>query len=119
MPTMISFFIVVFSSIAKYNIERLNKPLKSRFSIFSLPEYDYEEFRLVGLKLLMNQYNLPLDTAVTVIEAVWNKMNSKDVRDLLKLAKVVRRNDAPEDIERIIRVQLKYSVGDNEDSEFN
>jgi hypothetical protein len=54
------------------SIERLNKPLKLRFAIFCLPEYDYEGF------LLMNQYNQPLDTAVTVIEAVWNKMNSKE-----------------------------------------
>jgi hypothetical protein len=59
------------------SIERLNKPLKSRFAIFCLPEYDYEGFRFLGF-LLMNQYNLPLDTAVTVIEAVWNKMNSKE-----------------------------------------
>jgi len=90
------------------SIERLNKPLKSRFAIFRLPEYDYEEFQAIGIKLLSHEYKLPQQTAEYVIDAVWNKMNSRDVRDLLKIAKIVRKNDSPQDIEQLIEVQLKY-----------
>ena len=103
------------------SIERLNKPLKSRFVIFRLPEYNYEEFQAIGIKLLSHQYKLPQQTAEHVIDAVWNKMNSRDVRDLLKIAKIVRKNDSPQDIEQLIEVQLKYAADkdEEEESEFN
>jgi holliday junction DNA helicase RuvB len=96
------------------SIERLNKPLKSRFAIFRLPEYDYEEFLQIGIKLLSHEYKLPEQTSEYVIHAVWNKLNSRDVRDLLKIAKIVRKNDSPQDIEQLVEVQLKYTA-DKED----
>jgi hypothetical protein len=47
-------------------------------------------------------------------------MNSRDIRDLLKIAKVVRKNDSPQDIEQLVEVQLKYAADDEEEkSEFN
>jgi Holliday junction DNA helicase RuvB len=102
------------------SIERLNKPLKSRFAIFRLPEYDFEEFMQIGIKLLSHEYKLPEQTALMVVDSVWNKMNSKDVRDLLKIAKVVRKNDSLQDIEQLIEVQLKYAADEEENkSEFN
>jgi len=103
------------------SIERLNKPLKSRFAIFRLPEYNYEGFLQIGIKLLSHEYKLPQQTAEYVIDAVWNKMNSRDVRDLLKIAKIVRKNDSPQDIEQLIQVQLKYAADkdEEEESEFN
>jgi len=59
--------------------------------------------------------------AECVIDVVWNKMNSRDVRDLLKIAKIVRKNDSPQDIEQLIEVQLKYAADkdEEEESEFN
>ena len=57
-----------------------------------------------------------------VIDAVWNRMNSRDVRDLLKIGKVVRKNDSSQDIEQLIDVQLKYAADkeeEEEESEFN
>jgi Holliday junction DNA helicase RuvB len=102
------------------SIERLNKPLKSRFAIFRLPEYDYEEFQQIGIMLLSDEYKLPQQTALMVVDSIWNKMNSKDIRDLLKIAKVVRKNDSPQDIEQLVQVQLKYAADEEENkSEFN
>jgi MoxR-like ATPase len=102
------------------SIERLNKPLKSRFAIFRLPEYDYEEFQQIGIMLLSHEYKLPQQTALMVVDSIWNKMNSKDIRDLLKIAKVVRKNDSPQDIEQLVQVQLKYAADEEENkSEFN
>ena len=69
----------------------------------------------------ISQYKLPQQTAECVIDVVWNKMNSRDVRDLLKIAKIVRKNDLPLDIEKLIQVQLKYAADkdEEEESEFN
>jgi hypothetical protein len=72
----------------------------------------------IGIKLLSHEYKLPQQTAEYVIDAVWNKMNSRDVRDLLKIAKVVRKNDSLQDIEQLVDVQLKYAA-DEEETEFN
>jgi Holliday junction DNA helicase RuvB len=105
------------------SIERLNKPLKSRFTIFRLPEYDYEEFQAIGKRILSRTYKLPESTALLVVDSVWNKLNSRDVRDLLKIGKVVKKNDSPQDIEQLIQVQLKYAADkeeeEEEQSEFN
>jgi serine/threonine protein phosphatase PrpC len=55
-----------------------------------------------------------------VVDSIWNKMNSKDIRDLLKIAKVVRKNDSPQDIEQLVQLQLKYAADEEENkSEFN
>jgi hypothetical protein len=63
---------------------------------------------------LSHEYKLPEQTSEYVIHAVWNKLNSRDVRDLLKIAKIVRKNDSPQDIEQLVEVQLKYTA-DKED----
>ena len=98
----------------------MNKTLKSRFAIFCLPEYDYEEFQQIGIMLLSHEYKLPQQTALMVVDSIWNKMNSKDIRDLLKIAKVVRKNDSPQDIEQLVQLQLKYAADEEENkSEFN
>jgi hypothetical protein len=38
---------------------------------------------------------------------------------LLKIAKVVKKNDSPQDIKQLVEVQLKYAAEEEEDSEFN
>ena len=91
------------------NINKLTPEMKSRFLIFHLKEYSYEEFVQVGKNLFEKKFPKKMHIADTVIDAVWNKMNSNDVRDIIKLARLCR---ADIDIDKVIRALQKYSPVD-------
>ena len=95
------------------NINKLTPEMKSRFLIFYLKEYSYEEFVEVSKNLFEKKFPNKLHILDKVIDAVWNKMNSNDIRDIIKLARLCR-GDA--DIDKVIRALQKYSLEDmNED----
>src|ERR687883_117010 len=64
--------------------ERLSKPLLSRFTIFEIPEYTYEEFEAIAIRIIKK---LPQNTVIQIASSIW-KTGSKDVRDVLKIAKL-------------------------------
>ena len=88
------------------NINKLTPEMKSRFLIFHLKEYSYKEFVQVGKNLFEKKFPKKLRIADKVIDAVWNKMKSNDVRDVIKLARLCR---ADIDIDKVIRALQKYS----------
>jgi MoxR-like ATPase len=59
--------------------EPLSKPLLSRFSVFEIPEYSYEEFEAI--------IKLPQNTVIQLASSMW-KLGSRDIRDVLKIAKL-------------------------------
>jgi MoxR-like ATPase len=85
--------------------ERLSKPLLSRFTVFEIPEYTYEEFEAISLRIIKK---LPQNTTIQIASSVW-KTGSKDVRDVLKIAKLRNPADTEEHINRLISIHQKYS----------
>ncbi|TLX86389.1 MAG: AAA family ATPase [Thaumarchaeota archaeon] len=87
------------------DVERLSGPLRSRFMELHLDEYILEEFIEIARRLLKKQYQL--DTAISekIGYSVWNKMKSKDIRDVIKIAKLVKTSS---DVDWLIEVQNKY-----------
>ena len=77
--------------------ERLSKPLLSRFTVFEIPEYTYEEFEGIGLRLIKK---LHPNIVIQIASSVW-KTGSKDTRDVLKIAKLCNPSDGEEDISRL------------------
>ncbi|MFZ0514959.1 MAG: hypothetical protein WAM14_25385 [Candidatus Nitrosopolaris sp.] len=88
---------------AANDINRLSKPLQSRFRRLHLPPYTEERFLEVAVKVLPK---LKETTACMVGTQVWG--TSKDVRDVISIAKLIRRNDTEEDVKQIIRTMAKY-----------
>jgi replication-associated recombination protein RarA len=86
-------------------IEQLSKPLRSRLMEFHLPEYNFDEFREIVEKLAANRYRLNREIADKIASVVWYEMGTKDVRDALQLAKLVRRTD---EVETVSRTIMKY-----------
>src|SRR5919205_2215115 len=84
--------------------ERLSKPLLSRFTIFEIPEYTYEEFEAISLRIIKK---LPQNTIIQIASSVW-KTGSRDIRDVLKIAKLCSPTDTEEDINRLISIHQKY-----------
>ena len=84
--------------------ERLSKPLVSRFTIFEIPEYTYEEFEGIALRIIKKLHQ---NAVIQIASSVW-KAGSRDIRDVLKIAKLCNPSDGEEDIARLICIHQKY-----------
>src|ERR671929_1045710 len=83
--------------------ERLNKPLLSRFTVFEIPEYSYPEFEAISVRLIKK---LPQNAVIQIASSVW-KTGSRDIRDVLKIAKLCNPRDSEDDINRLISIHQK------------
>jgi ATP-dependent Lon protease len=84
--------------------ERLSKPLLSRFTVFEIPEYSYPEFEAISVRMIKK---LPQNVVIQIASSVW-KTGSRDIRDVLKIAKLCNASDTEEDINRLITIHQKY-----------
>jgi len=94
--------IVIFAT--SNSIERLSKPLLSRFTVFQIPEYSYPEFEAISVRIVKK---LPQNTVIQIVSSVW-KLGSRDIRDVLKIAKLCNPSDGEEDISRLLSIHQKY-----------
>src|ERR671932_1675462 len=88
--------------------ERLSKPLLSRFTVLEIPEYTYPEFEDISTKIVNK---LAQNTVIQIASSVW-KSGSRDIRDVLKIAKLCNHSDTEEDINRLISIHQKYRKTD-------
>jgi hypothetical protein len=72
---------------------------------FHLPEYDFSGFREIVVKLAADRYRLSREIADEIAFVVWHEMGTKDVRDALQLAKLVRSID---DVDKTARTIMRY-----------
>ena len=82
-------------------IIRLSRPLQSRFRRLHLPSYTEEQFLEVSVKVLPK-----LKIAHVIGKAVWHQRG--DIRDVISIGKLVRKNDGPEEVEQIINTMINY-----------
>jgi MoxR-like ATPase len=82
-------------------INRLSKPLQSRFRKLFLPRYTQQQFLKVSVKVLPK-----LKIAHVIGKAVWDQRG--DIRDVISIGKLVRKNDGPEEVEQILATMTKY-----------
>jgi DNA polymerase III delta prime subunit len=82
-------------------ITRLSRPLQSRFRRLHLPPYTEEQFLKVAAKVLLN-----LKIAHVIGKAVWEQRG--DIRDVISIGKLVRKNDGPAEVGSILNTMVKY-----------
>jgi hypothetical protein len=76
-------------------ITRLSKPLQSRFRCLHLPRYTEDQFLEVSVKVLPK-----LKIAHMIGRTVWGQRG--DIRDVISIGKLVRKNDGREEVEQIL-----------------
>jgi MoxR-like ATPase len=86
--------------------KKIIEPLLSRFVILHVPEYNFEEFTNIAISRLARE-KVNRDTATIIAEKVWTVLDSRDVRDVIKVSRLVTNE---EDIHRIIGI-MKNSKG--------
>lgn len=80
---------------------RVSRPLQSGFRRLHLPPYTEEQFLEVSTKVLPK-----LKIAHVIGQAVWD--HGGDIRDVISIGKLVRKNDGPEEVEQIVSTMIKY-----------
>jgi Holliday junction DNA helicase RuvB len=88
--------------------EEIIEPLLSRFLVVELPQYTFEEFTEIAISRLarekVNRY-----MAAVVAEKVWYELDSRNIRDVIKVARLVTNQV---DVHRIIGIMKRYSKSD-------
>jgi MoxR-like ATPase len=87
-------------------ITRLSRPLQSRFRRLHLPPYSEQQFLEVTAKVLSK-----LKIAHVIGKAVWEQRG--DIRDVISIGKLVRKNDGPEEVEQILTTMTRYGRNNN------
>jgi hypothetical protein len=72
---------------------------------FHLPQYTFEQFCEIARRLLSKRFDHSNQVAEEIAAAVWNEMNSKDIRIVLSMAKLVHSID---DVSWLVQTFNKY-----------
>lgn len=78
----------VFATANSY--DKVIEPLLSRFTILEMPEYTFEEFCQIAVSRLRKE-DVDEFTAKFIAEKVWNELGSKDIRDVIKVARLASK----------------------------
>jgi len=75
--------------------EKIIEPLLSRFVILEVPEYTADEFSEIAVKRLAKE-KVDRDIATIIADEVWTELNSREVRDVIKVGRLASDiNDIP------------------------
>jgi Holliday junction DNA helicase RuvB len=84
--------------------DRMLTPLLSRFVVLHFKQYSFGSFQEVCAHILGRE-GVTSDVAVAIAEAVWRKLKSKDIRDCIKIGRLVKTK---EDVEWIAQTLRTY-----------
>jgi Holliday junction DNA helicase RuvB len=92
------------------NKNKLSQEMLSRFLKFHLKEYSLEEFNMIATNIVTDRFNRTQEFAKKIAAGVWYKMNSKDIRDIIKIARLANKES---DIDMIIEAIQEYGENKN------
>ena len=90
-------------------INRLTKPLQSRFMKIFLPRYTEEQFIAVSQKVLSKLKN---ELASYIGRLVFSK--GGDIRNVISIGKLVKKSGGPAEIEQIMDIMTRYGTEEQE-----
>jgi holliday junction DNA helicase RuvB len=70
--------------------EKIIQPLLSRFAILGIPAYTFEEFTEISVTRLTKEH-INETIARVIAQKVWNELGSKDIRDVIKVARLASK----------------------------
>lgn len=84
-------------------ISRLPKELMSRFLLLRFRDYTDDEFIEVVVNVLKEQENISENLGIYIAERILKELNSRDVRDTVKCARLLRER-TKEEVDKIIAI---------------
>jgi hypothetical protein len=92
------------------------KPILSRFMIYQLPAYTDTEFIEVSKHCLKDR--IPADTA-EILAQVLLKYNMKDIRKLMYVSGLIRKEFTLEDVIEVVETIIEYQPSLTKESDYN
>jgi holliday junction DNA helicase RuvB len=68
--------------------KKISVPLLSRFLVLEIPEYTIEQFTEIAVSRLTKE-KVDKQVASVIAENVWNELESRDIRDVMKVGRLV------------------------------
>lgn len=84
--------------------DKLPRPLLSRFLVLRFKRYSYDDFKKISNNVLIMD-GIDPELADYVSDVVWGKMNSKDVRDSIKIARLAKNK---KDVDWLVQALKNY-----------
>jgi Holliday junction DNA helicase RuvB len=94
---------------AANDISDLPKELLSRFIILRFKPYKWGEFLKIARNILVKREKIKPRVARYIAAAVWSKIGSKDFRDVIKIARLVKNKQTRKEVNTILKTIIKYS----------
>jgi MoxR-like ATPase len=82
--------------------KKIIEPLLSRFAILDVPEYTFEEFTEIAL-LGLRKEDVNECTARFIAEKVWHELDSRDIRDVIKVARLANDSQQASSVISILK----------------
>ncbi len=93
----------IFATCNKVN--KLSPEMRSRFLKFHLKEYSLEEFNMIAINIVTDRFKKTEEFAQKLAQAVWYQLSSKDIRDVIKVARLARNES---DLDMIVEAIQEY-----------
>ena len=83
----------------------LTPELKSRFVILRFRPYTLGDFLMIAERVLVDREGIDPSLAEAIAMAVWEQLRSRDIRDAVKIARLV---ETPDELPRVVEVLRNY-----------
>jgi len=84
------------------NSEKIIEPLLSRFLVLEIPEYTFEQFTEIAVSRLTKE-KVDKQVASVIAERVWNELDSRDIRDVIKVGRLASNIQEVSSIVRMMK----------------
>lgn len=81
---------------------KISEPLLSRFLVVKIPDYSFEEFMNIAAFQLKKE-KMDGMTAIAISHTVWQELENRDIRDVIKIGRLARNIQEAELIIRILK----------------
>lgn len=96
------------------DLNRLAPEMISRFLRFTIKPYTFFEFIQITHNIVVKRFKRSPEFAEKVGKAVWEEMGSRDIRDVIKVTRLTKKD---EEIDIIIKALAYYSDESKDDDE--
>jgi len=87
--------------------EKIIEPLLSRFAILEVPEYTFDEFTDIAISRLSKE-NIEECNARVIAEKIWYELGSRDIRDVIKVARLASSIEEIPFVVRMLNKQYRF-----------
>jgi Holliday junction DNA helicase RuvB len=89
--------------------DKLLPPLLTRFKDIHLKPYTEQEFVNIAVEILDREEGIDRDVATMIADAVFNRLKSTNIRECIRIARLVGSDSNLAQVDRIIEIFVKYN----------